>query len=68
MIRELMLLLGLVSPDLTPRVAVEASYTLHTGSTPAPAPKCECVGGVITHGDGHTTPCPCKPCRCHAPK
>lgn len=23
----------------------------------------ECVAGIITHGDGHTTPCPC-PANC----
>lgn len=26
---------------------------------------CDCGGdGLITHGDGHTTPCPCEVCNC----
>lgn len=34
---------------------------------PQPSPGCcqECVGGIITHGDGHKTPCPCPAtCSC----
>lgn len=30
---------------------------------------CDCGGdGVITHGDGHTTPCPCEICDCKKKK
>jgi hypothetical protein len=54
------------NPDLVPVIGVEAAYVLHTTSAPA-APECccQCVNGVITHGDGHKTPCPCPPdCKC----
>ena len=30
--------------------------------------ECSCNGtGVIVHGDGHETPCPCEVCECEAP-
>jgi len=30
--------------------------------------ECSCNGtGVIVHGDGHETPCPCENCDCEAP-
>lgn len=70
MINELLLLLGLATPDYSAAVAVQASYTLHT-SSPAPINECcgACKNGKITHGDGHVTPCPCPPeCKCKAPK
>lgn len=53
-------------PDTVGPVAVEAAYVLKTTS-PVIASKCcgQCVNGVITHGDGHKTPCPCPPdCKC----
>lgn len=55
-------------PDPTPRVAVEAAYALHTYQESAPQECCgRCKNGVITHGDGHTTPCPCPAdCKCKA--
>lgn len=55
-----------VPDDLTPEVAAEAAYVLAT-YRPADAGKCcgRCVGGVIAHGDGHTTLCPCPSgCKC----
>lgn len=65
--RELLLLLGLVSPDLTARVAVEAAVTLQDRPVQVEADKCckQCKAGIITHGDGHKTLCPCPPeCEC----
>ena len=52
--------------DWTPIIATEAAYATMSGSvTPTPIPpdnkyKCKfCKDtGIITHGDGHTTPCP----------
>lgn len=70
--RELMILLGLASPDMTARVAAEAAVTINQPVTVAPVKSdcCgECNGGWITHGDGHRTPCPCpSTCKCKAPK
>lgn len=54
-------------PVTTERVAVEAAYTLHTATIEPVAKKCcgACKGGVIVHGDGHRTPCPCPAdCEC----
>jgi hypothetical protein len=54
-------------PDLTARVAVEAAYVLHTQDFDAPVKKCcgACKDGVIVHGDGHKTACPCPDdCEC----
>lgn len=67
MVNELLMLLGLASPDLSASVAVNAAYVIHTKESPAPVQECcgECVNGVIKHGDGHTTPCPCPAdCKC----
>lgn len=65
--RELLILLGLVSPDMTARVAVEAAVTIQSAPQPVETSKCckQCVNGIIAHGDGHKTPCPCPPeCEC----
>jgi hypothetical protein len=56
--------------------AAYAAFAVEAAPNPAPAPptpsKCcqDCAGtGVIRHGDGHTTPCPCPPnCKCKAGK
>lgn len=54
--------------NMVPSVAVNAAYTINTQAAPAPvASDCcgRCKNGIITHGDGHTTPCPCPPdCKC----
>lgn len=70
--RELLLLLGLAAPDMTARVAAEAAVTINQPLPDAPV-KNECCGqcknGVITHGDKHTTPCPCPTsCACKTKK
>jgi hypothetical protein len=59
------LLLLLFPFDCTAEVAVHAAYAIHTQAI-APQECCGmCKNGVITHGDGHTTPCPCPPtCKC----
>lgn len=65
--REVLLLLGLVSPDLTARVAVEAAVTLQSQPVAVVQDTCckQCKNGIITHGDGHKTLCPCPPeCEC----
>lgn len=68
---SLLVFLGLAAPpDMTAPVAVRAAYVIHT-SAPEEKQECcgQCKGGVITHGDGHTTPCPCKPeCKCKQKK
>jgi hypothetical protein len=68
---SLLLWLGLVAPiDCTPMVAVEAAYVLAAPKEQA-KPKCcgLCKGGVITHGDGHKSPCPCpETCDCKRSK
>ena len=64
---ELLLLLGLVAPDLTGSVAVRAAYVINTSEEIVPERKCcgMCVNGKITHGDGHVTDCACpKDCAC----
>lgn len=55
------------APDMVGPVAVHAAYVIHTQQDQ----KSECCGscknGVVTHGDGHKTPCPCPPdCACKA--
>jgi hypothetical protein len=55
--------------NLVPTVGVHAAYAIHaTPSVVVPAECCgRCKNGVITHGDGHTTPCPCpSDCKCKA--
>lgn len=59
-------------PDMTGPVAVHAAYVIHTQEVDSPATECcgACQGtGLITHGDGHKTPCPCPPdCKCKQKK
>lgn len=54
--------------NMVPSVAVNAAYTINTQAAPAPvASDCcgRCKNGILTHGDGHTTPCPCPTdCKC----
>lgn len=60
-------LLWFLPLNLAPTVGVNAAYTIHsTPSVVVPADCCgRCRNGVITHGDGHTTPCPCPAdCKC----
>lgn len=66
MVKELLIVFGLVAPDYSSAVAVNASYTLHTRSIPAPEKCCGlCKNGKIVHGDGHVTDCACQPgCSC----
>ena len=47
------------------RVAVECAYAMLT-PTPSVLVCCgKCKNGVITHGDGHKTQCPCPSgCKC----
>jgi len=68
MIKSLMILLGLATPDYSSVVAVNASYTLHTQAFPVPETCCGlCKNGKIVHGDGHVTDCACLPgCKCKA--
>jgi hypothetical protein len=63
--------IGLVAPveDTTYVAPVSASYVIATGATTAEPviQECcgNCVGGIVTHADGHTTLCPCPPtCKC----
>lgn len=54
--------------NLVPLVSAEAAYTLNT-SRPAEVRQCcgLCKDGVVTHGDGHVTPCSCPDdCKCKA--
>lgn len=65
--RELLIVLGLLVPDLTERVATEAAVTVNTRAQEVVADKCcgLCVNGIVTHGDRHKTPCRCPPdCKC----
>jgi hypothetical protein len=53
--------------NMVPSVAVNAAYTIHAQPVAPVANECcgRCKNGVITHGDGHTTPCPCPAdCKC----
>jgi hypothetical protein len=63
MIKALLLLWAV--NDIPATVAVEMAYAL---LQPAPVvAKCcgQCKNGIITHGDGHKTQCPCPPtCVC----
>ena len=56
------------TPDYTGAVAAEAAYVITTYKAPALERCCgACKGGVITHGDGHKTQCPCPDtCKCKA--
>lgn len=63
------ILLWFMPVPAVPAVAVNAAYALHAkAAVVAPAECCgRCKSGVITHGDGHQTPCPCPPdCKCKA--
>mgnify|MGYP007062861094 CR=1 FL=1 len=53
-------------PDLGGRVAAEMAYALLLPPSVVETECCGlCVRGVITHGDGHKTACPCsKECKC----
>ena len=68
MVKTLLILLGLATPDCHSVVAVNAAYTLHTVATPVPEQCCgRCKNGKIVHGDGHVTDCPCPMgCKCKA--
>lgn len=68
MVKTLLVFLGLIAPDLSSAVAVNAAYTLHTVATAVPEQCCgRCKNGKIVHGDGHVTDCPCPPgCKCKA--
>lgn len=71
MLNWLLVLIGLIAPDYTARVAAEAALVLHAYKSPVAECKCggKCVNGVITQGDGHKTPCPCPPdCPCKRKK
>lgn len=59
--------------DYTGQVAAEAAYGIATYKEQPVVQKCcgECNCGIITHGDGHKTKCPCPDtCKCKqcAPK
>jgi hypothetical protein len=64
MVTSLLLLFAPV--DYTAAVAVRAAYVINTQADPVVKKCCGlCRNGVITHGDGHQTPCPCPPdCKC----
>jgi hypothetical protein len=66
MLESLCLAIGLLAPDLTAPVAVEAAYVLHTTASVDKTRCCgACKNGIITHGDGHKTQCPCpEDCPC----
>lgn len=66
MLESILLMIGLSAPDLTGSVAVEAAYVLQAAPQIAVKQCCgACRNGVITHGDGHKTPCPCPDdCKC----
>lgn len=59
------LLLLFATEDILPRVAAEAAYAL-LQPKPEVAKCCgACKNGIITHGDGHKTVCPCpSTCQC----
>jgi|688.fasta_scaffold79163_6 hypothetical protein len=57
------------TPDYTGPVAAEAAYVIATQKAPVLVKECcgQCKAGVITHGDGHKTKCPCPDtCKCKA--
>ena len=68
---DFILSLFFTGPSYVPEIAVEAAYVIAAEPVEPPpivTGKCcdACKGtGVITHGDGHTTPCKCPPtCVC----
>lgn len=65
--RILLLLFPFQQADMTPWVSANAAYTINTSAPAKETTKCcgLCDRGMITHGDGHQTPCPCPPgCEC----
>jgi hypothetical protein len=51
--------------DYQGRLSAEAAYVIVTRTDTAPKCCGRCDGGVIVHGDGHVTDCPCPPtCKC----
>jgi hypothetical protein len=55
------------TPDYTGPVAAEAAYVIATQKAPVAVKECcgQCKAGIITHGDGHKTKCPCPDaCKC----
>lgn len=67
--RNLLLAIPFLVPDMTARVAVEAAVTINTAQPAVVVSQCKCggtcVNGIITQGDGHRTPCPCpSTCAC----
>lgn len=60
--------LSLLSPpDMVGPVAVHAAYVIHTQQGTQAECCGSCKNGMVTHGDGHKTPCPCPPdCMCKA--
>ena len=70
MTKLLLLITSWFSPqpvDMVPWVSANAAYTINTYAPSEESTKCcgLCDNGVITHGDGHKTPCPCpKDCEC----
>jgi len=69
-VNEILLALGLVAPEYSERVAVNAAYSLLSKEDAAPQKCCGlCKNGKIKHGDGHLTNCPCPDtCECKAVK
>lgn len=68
MLSWLAMLLGFSAAAPIPEVAVRAAYRIHAPASQEEEPT-QCCGlctkGVIKHGDGHTTPCPCPDsCEC----
>lgn len=65
---DLLALVLFWQPVMTGPVAVHAAYVIHTAPAVEDVRCCgSCKGGLITHGDGHKTPCPCPPdCECKA--
>lgn len=51
--------------DYQGRLSAEAAYVICTYQEKAPSCCGHCDGGVIVHGDGHVTDCPCPAgCKC----
>lgn len=61
--------IGIVAPiaDTSYVAPAAASYVIHTYAGDDTVECCgNCVGGIVTHADGHTTLCPCPddcPCK-----
>lgn len=70
MTKFFLFLFSLAPVDYVPSVAVEGAYALIDKQEPEVNECCGlCKNGVITHGDGHKTPCPCPPeCKCKQKK